>query len=298
MLLFRSAEIGRMVISKFPACISYGIANMVGDLLYYTWPRVRRNVVRSVANVLNRDTNDREVRNIARHSLRNFSKYIVDILRYSYPRADFLEKHVKLKGREYLDAALSEGKGVILVSFHVGNLDLGIRLLSKLGYAVNAIVESLGSGQLDKFLQNPREKGGVKLVNAKEVSSRLLTVLKQNEILAMMIDCPNCTKGAKVKLGQKWVMMPTGAATLALRTGARLIPCGLFRTSNSTFLGIFGKPIEYHPTGVVADDLREITQSTVQVLEDMAKLSLDQWYVFHSLIKDELQTVGEPSRGN
>jgi lauroyl/myristoyl acyltransferase len=295
LILFRLAEIGRIIVSKFPACISYGIANIVGIVIYYTWPRVRRNMVKSVANVLNRDINDHEVRSISRRSLRNFSKYIVDILRYSYPRAGFFEKAIKLKGREYLDAALSEGKGVILVSFHVGNLDLGIRLLSNLGYSVNAIVENLGSGQLDKFLQNPRSKGGVKLINAKEVSSQLLRVLKKNEILAMMIDCPNCVKGAKVKLGQKWVMMPTGAATLALRTGARLIPCGLFRTSNTTFEGIFGKPIEYHPTGVVADDLRGLTQSTVHVLEDLTKLSLDQWYVFHSLIKDELQTVGETS---
>ena len=121
----------------------------------------------------------------------------------------------------------------------------------------------------------------------------MIKVLKQNEILAMMIDCPNCTKGTKVKLGQKWVLMPTGAATLALRTGARLIPCGLFRTSNSTFQGIFGKPIEYHPTGIVADDVRGLTQCTIKVLEDLTKLSLDQWYVFHSLIKDELQTASK-----
>ncbi len=254
--------------------------------------------MKAVANILNSDINDPKVRNTARRCMRNFCKYTVDMLRYSYPKADFFEKQINLIGRENLDSALEEGKGIILVSFHTGNLDLGIRLLSTLGYPVNAIVENLNSGQLDKFVQNPRSKSGVKLINLKETrdtSSSLVQALRKNEVLAMMIDCPNCVKGVKVKLGQKWVLLPTGAATLALRTGARLIPCGLFRTSNTTFKGIIGKAIEYHPTGKMADDMKEITQRVAQELEDITRLFIDQWYVFHPLINDDLQDSNETS---
>lgn len=231
---------------------------------------------------------DPKVRNTARHCMRNYCKYAIDFLRLSYPEADFFEKHFELEGRENLDAALSEGRGVVLVSFHMGNLDLGIRLLGNLGYPVNAIVDNLQSGQLDAFLQARRSNAGVNLINVKEPSSRLLDVLHRNEILALMIDCPNCIRGVKVKLGQKWVVLPAGAATLALRTGARLVPCGLVRTSNTTFQGIIGKPIEYRTTGKVAEDIRGLTQNAIQALEDMARSFLDQWYVFHPLIKDDL----------
>ena len=100
-----------------------------------------------------------------------FFKYIVDLLRYPFPKEDFFKKQFHLSGREYLDEALKEGKGVILVSFHLGNLDLGIRLLSSLGYRVNAIVNNLEwSGQLDDFLQKPRAHDGAKLITTKEAS--------------------------------------------------------------------------------------------------------------------------------
>ncbi|MDD5701834.1 MAG: hypothetical protein PHU23_07260, partial [Dehalococcoidales bacterium] len=78
-------------------------------------------------------------------------------LRYSFAREDFFRKQFQLTGQRNLDDALKDGKGVILVSFHMGNLDLGVRLLSSLGYPVNAVVNNLEwSGQMDAF---PRNRG-------------------------------------------------------------------------------------------------------------------------------------------
>jgi lauroyl/myristoyl acyltransferase len=288
LLIYHFAELARRIISVTPGSITYTLANICGETMYYTWPRGRRNMLRSLANLLNKNTHDPEVRRTARQCMRNYCKYAVDFLRYSYSDKQFFENHFKIDGRENLDTALKEGKGVVLVSFHLGNLDLGIRLLSQIGYPVNAIVDSLCSAQLDIFLQTPRVKSGVKLINVKEASSQLLDILRRNEILALMIDCPNCLKGVKVKLGQRSVLFPSGAATLALRTGARMVPCGLVRTSNTTFRGIIGSPIECRLTGRVADDVKELTQSAVQALEEMTRSFPDQWFVFHPLIKDDL----------
>ncbi|MBN1191343.1 MAG: lysophospholipid acyltransferase family protein [Dehalococcoidales bacterium] len=292
MLIYHSAELGRKLVRRTPAFITYSLAVLCGDVMYYAWPRGRRNMLKSVANLLNKKTTDPSVKTTARHCMRNYCKYAVDFLRYSYSGKEFFERHFKLQGRENLDAALNEGKGVVLVSFHLGNLDLGVRLLSKLGYPVNAIVDSLSSFQLDIFLQKPRSHSGVRLINVRDASAELLSVLRRNEILALMIDCPNCMKGVRVKLGQKWILLPTGAATLALRTGARLVPCGLVRTSNTTFQGIIGKPVECTLTGKVADDVKELTQNTVKALEEMTMEFLDQWYVFHPLIRDDMLENG------
>ncbi len=297
--MYRMAEIGRFLVSAIPPFISYPLAAGVGDVMYVVWPRARRNMVKSVANILNRDVGDREVRNIARHCMRNFCKYIVDMLRYSFAREDFFQKQFQITGQHNLDDALKEGKGVILVSFHVGNLDLGVRLLSSLGYPVNAVVNNLEwSGQMDAFLQKPRAFNGTRLINSRDTSMHLLDILRRNEILALMIDCPSCRRGVKVKLGQKWVTIPSGAATLALRTGARIIPCGLVRTSNTTFQGILGKPIECRLTGKIGDDTRDLTQCMVSALEEMTRSFVDQWYIFHPMIKDELQDNPDASEGN
>ncbi len=292
MVVYRLAQLGRVIVNRIPICMAYPMAELTGDAIYCCWGRARRNMVKSVASILKRETGDPEVRKTARRCMGHFVKYIVEMLRYPYPDEDFFQKHFRLTGREYLDSALKEGKGAILVSFHLGNLDLGIRLLGSLGYPINAIVESLGwSGELDAFLQKPRAHNGVKLINTREASSRMLEILRNNEVLALMIDCPNSGRGVKVKLGKSWVIMPTGAATLAIRTGARLIPCGLVRTSSTTFQGIIGRPVEYAPSGNLAEDIRELTQLTTASMEEIALSFIDQWYIFHPLIKDELQDL-------
>jgi KDO2-lipid IV(A) lauroyltransferase len=214
---------------------------------------------------------------------------VVDVFRYAYPSQGFFEKNFKISGREYVDKALAEGKGIILVSFHLGNLDMGVRILSANGYKVSAIVDNWQTKQLDAFLQESRRIGGAKLISVKAASHRLLDILRRNEILALMLDNPNCLKGVKVKLGQKWVLFPSGAATIAIRTGARVVPCAVVRTSNTTFHAIAGQPIEYQASGDLAEDIQTITQKMVTALENITYQYIDQWYVFHPLIKDELQ---------
>jgi lauroyl/myristoyl acyltransferase len=103
-----------------------------------------------------------------------------------------------------------------------------------------------------------------------------------------MIDSPGHEKGVLVKLGNKNIMAPTGVAAMALRTGAKIIPCNLVRIRNTKFQVMIGKPVQYNPSGNLVEDARELTQNTVRALEEMARNFADQWYIFHTLIKDDV----------
>ena len=287
MIPYYLLEFVRVTASTIPASISYSIASAIGDAAYCLWPRGRRNMVKSIAAVLCQDVNSPEVRKNARYGLRNYYKSIVDIFRYAYPKRGFFEKDIDLIGTENIDNAFSAGKGVIIVGLHMGNLDLGIRALSNAGYPINAIVQNLESGQVDRFIQKPRANSGVKLISEADGILKMLNVLKRNEAVALMIDGRCYEKGVLVKLGNKNIMVPSGMAAMALRTGAKVIPCGLIRSTNTKFHGIIGKPIQFKPTGDLVEDARELTQRTVLALEGMARIFADQWYIFHALIKDD-----------
>jgi lauroyl/myristoyl acyltransferase len=240
---------------------------------------------KAIAAVLRQDPNSPEVRKDARHGMRNFCKSVVDILRYAYKETVF-ERDIDLIGTENVDRTLAEGKGAIIIGFHMGNLDLGIRALAYAGYPVNAIVQSLDSRGLNGFVQKPRAHSGLKLVTAASGILYMIGVLRRNEIMAMMIDNPHNDKGITVKLGEKTISVPAGMAAMALRTGAKILPCGTVRSTNTKFHGIIGKPILFDPSGDLAEDARELTQRAVHALEEMARIFADQWYIFHPLIKD------------
>lgn len=288
LVLYYFLEFARIIAARLPAFISYTIASAAGDVMYYLWPRGRRNMIKSIAAVLSKDVNSPEVRRNARYGMRNYCKFIIDMLRYAYPKNGVFERDIELSGTENIDNALAEGKGVIIVGLHMGNLDLGIRALSHAGYPINAVVQNMESGQVDRFIQKPRACSGVKLIGASNGILQTLDVLKRNEAIAMMIDGPGYGKGILVKLGNKNITVPSGMAALALRTGAKILPCGLIRSANTKFHGIVSKPVQFKPTGDMVEDARDLTQRTVRELEGMARIFADQWYIFHALIKDDV----------
>jgi Kdo2-lipid IVA lauroyltransferase/acyltransferase len=293
LILYYLLEFGRLTAGRLPAFISYPIASLVGDTVFYAWSRGRRNMIKSIAAVLYKEGTSPEVKRTARQAMQSFCKSIVDMLRYAYPRKGMLERDVDIIGKENLDKALDEGKGVIIVSLHIGSLELGMRVLSMAGYPVNAIVNNLESGQTDKFIQKPRARSGIKLVSAGNGILHMLDILKRNEVIALMIDSPGNGKGMLVRLGNKLAIAPTGVAAMALRTGAKILPCSLTRSTNTRFYGIIGKPIQFSAAGDLAQDARELTQRVMQAMEEMARVFADQWYIFHPLIKDDIIDPGQ-----
>jgi Kdo2-lipid IVA lauroyltransferase/acyltransferase len=288
MILYYLLKLLSFAAANLPAAISYSIASAVGDLAYCLWPRGRRNMSKSIAAVLRQEANSREVQKNVRDGLRNYYKSVVDVLRYASPKKGFFET-IDIIGLENVERAFSAGKGVLIIGLHMGNLDLGVRALSQAGYPINAIVQNLGFGPFDRFVQGPREASGLKLISESEGILQVLNILKKNEALALMIDGRCFETGFLVHLGNKYIMVPSGLAALALKTGARVLPCGLIRSSNTRFHGIVCKPVEFKPTGDFEEDARELTQQTVRVLEGMARIFADQWYIFHDLIRDDVR---------
>lgn len=285
MALYYFAELCRFIACKLPTSLSYLLACAVGDVLYLVWARGRRSVKENVAAALGSGANPSVVRRIARQCMRNFCKYAIDFLRFSSLSPHIGGDRVTIHGLENLDSALREGKGAILVSLHIGNFDLGVRLISRLGYPVSAIVDTLKIGQVDRLVRKWRANLGVRLIATKEGVTKMAEVLRKNELLALLIDCPEYERGIEVKFGHKSAMLPAGAATLALRTGAKVIPCGLVRLSNNTFHGFIGEHIKFHPSGNLTLDIKEFTQCIVSALERIARQFTDQWYMFRPLAR-------------
>ncbi len=285
MAIYYFAELCRFLVCKLPASLCYLLARVAGDVLYLIWVRGRRNIKENVACILGSQANSNVVRRVARQCMRNFCKYAIDFLRFSCLQPRLEEDKISLYGLENLNTALEEGKGAILVSLHLGNWDLGVRFIGRLGYPVNAIVETLKIGQLDKFVRKYRANLGVRLIATKEGVSKMVEVLRRNELLALLIDSPKYEKGIEVKFGDKLAILPAGAATLALRTGAKIIPCGLVRLSNNTFWGFISEHVHFQPSGDLTKDIRELTQRIALALEGTVRQFADQWYMFRPLSK-------------
>ena len=107
-----------------PERVGYALASRVGDLTYLVWRDGRRSLRENMASVAGANAAARTVDRLARQSMRNYCKYMVDFLRFPRMRREDIERRVVFDAWENMDRALQGGKGVIIIGLHMGNFDL------------------------------------------------------------------------------------------------------------------------------------------------------------------------------
>jgi lauroyl/myristoyl acyltransferase len=263
--------------TRLPLRLCYTLAEVVADVLYALCPRLRDDTKSSIAHVLGQTKGSREVSKVTRRCMRNYAKYVVELCRYSGRPAQS-EARVLFEGLDRLDAALSEGKGVIIVGLHLGSWDVGATFLSQHHYPLNAIVRSSYSNdKLNRFMHNLRCKAGISVISAQDGIRPAAEALRHNELLALLIDAPTKGKLVKVRFLGDYAQFSAGAAALALRTKAAVLPGCIVRLPDNTFKGFIGEKVEFAFSGDFRSNIQSFTQSILDSLQEFVKQYPDQW---------------------
>jgi len=282
---YRAWQVASWLVSRLPMRASYGVAVVVGSAAYYCWPRGRRSMHHNYQRVL-RGASPAEIRRTSRRSLVNYCKYLADFVRFPAIPLDELAQSVDGDAAfAALDRALDLGKGAVVVCMHFGNWDLGAGATAARGYPVTVVAETFADPRLDRMVMGARERLGMQLVKMEKAGPSLLRCLKQNGLLALLIDRPVPGVGVKVRFFGEEVEVPVGPARLALRSGAMVVAAGFPRVApnepNVTTLSDFA--ITCDPTGDEAKDVQTVTQAIMDVHERFIREHPDQWYMFREM---------------
>jgi lauroyl/myristoyl acyltransferase len=273
-------RIGHFLSLNFPLKFSYTAALFFADIHYILGFRERRAVVENLKTILGKSSESEELRPIARDVFRNFAKYLVDFFRFSKMDLEYVNKFVKLEGLSNIDEALGCGKGVIMLSAHMGNWELGGFVLGTLGYPINAVVLTHQNEKINDFFKNQRAAGKMKSIEFGASLRSCYKALKNNELLALLGDRDFSNNGISMEFCGKPVVMPKGPAVLSYRTGALIVPCFITRNGDDTFTFVFEKPIDPKADGDEDSTIKSIMRRYLPLIESYVKRYPGQWYVF------------------
>jgi KDO2-lipid IV(A) lauroyltransferase len=170
------------------------------------------------------------------------------------------------------------------VGLHLGSWDVGASFLAQRRYPLSAIVRpSHGSGKLNRFTHNLRCKAGIGVISAQDGIRRAAEALRRNEVLALLIDAPTRGRLVKVRFLEGHAQFSAGAAVLALRTKAPVLPGCVVRLPDNTFKGFIGEQIEFGFSGDFRSNIDGLTQSILDSLEGFIKQYPDQWAMRHKI---------------
>jgi KDO2-lipid IV(A) lauroyltransferase len=264
-----------------PLRTGYKLAVFFSDLHYIFADKDRRAVIGNLKAIFP-EKSDKEIKKIRIWMFRNFAKYLVDFFRFEKLDKDYISKNIRIENIDNFDKALLKGKGVIVLSAHLGNWELGGVVVALLGYPLWAVVLPHKHKSVNNFFNFQRESKGVGIIQLGNAVRQSLNVLKENKVLALVGDRDFTEKGIVLDFFGKPTFLPEGAAAFSLKTGAAIVPGFMVRNSDDSFTLRIEKPLEFTLTGDKKNDVIEIISRYKIIFEDYIRKYPDQWYMFRT----------------
>ena len=216
-----------------------------------------------------------------RQAFQSYVKYWVESFRLSQMSAAELDARISVTGREHLDAALAEGRGVIMALPHLGGWDFGGAWFCSQGYKATVVVEPLEPPELFEWFADMRRSMGLEVVAlGPDVGTKVLRRLNEGGIVGLVCDRDLPGTGVKVMFFGEETTLPSGPATLALRTGAPLLPTAVYFDGRYGHRGVIRPPVPVERTGRFRDDVVRVTQLLADELESFISEAPSQWHLF------------------
>jgi KDO2-lipid IV(A) lauroyltransferase len=195
-------------------------------------------------------------------------------------RAGEVEKNFTIQGWEHIEAGLERGKGVIFALPHLGGWEWGGAWMALRGHRLLAVVERIEPPQLLEWFKEQRADIGIDVVPlGPDVSRTVLQGLRDNRIVCLLCDRDIEGDGVEVEFFGERTTLPGGPATLALRTGATLVPAAVYFRPGRDHLGVVRPPIEVERVGKLREDIQRITQVLAHELEQLIRVAPEQWHL-------------------
>src|SRR5579862_362418 len=240
--------------------------------------------LQNYAAVLRLPPDHPDVSRTAKRAFHNYGRMLADFTRLPALNEDEVMQLMTYSGTEHIDSALADGRGAILALPHMGSWDMAGSAAGALGYDIYAVAEEF-PGSLNDAVVEGRNQLGLKVIPlGRSAVPRLIEVLQHNKVAALLTDIAH-GRGVEVEMFERRVELASGPASLALRTGAALLPVAVWATGPSRYHGHVEPELVPEATGNRKHDIRVLSQRLACVFERLIRAHPDHWYAFRPILR-------------
>ena len=272
-------SIGEFLVLFLPVCIGYALAWILSSC-QYVFSRVDRAVVKGNLQAIFPNIEKKRLKKYTKGVFISFGLYLADFFRTQKIGLAYIKKYVRLEGQEHIDQALAQGKGLILVSAHIGNWEMGAICLGLLGYPVNAVALTHKHKRVDDFFNRQRESKGVRVIPVQGAVRGCLEAFSRNQIVCLVGDRDFTQGGITAEFFGKPAMIPKGPAVFSIRNKVPIVCCFTIRQGLRGFRFFFNPIIRFVPSGEYEKDIQALTGLYLRQIEDCIRLYPGQWAMF------------------
>jgi lauroyl/myristoyl acyltransferase len=263
------------------------LSRLLGLCYYRLQPRRGEIVARNLLPVLNGDR--LAAKRAARSLFKEFAMKIADLWRFESGVAveEWLNEWT---GLEHLSAAHSRGRGVLLVTPHLGNWELGGAFMRKHGIQLLVLTQSEPEPRLTKIRQKARARWGIETVVVGTDPFAFVEIIKrlqEGAVVALLVDRPPPETAVDVELFGQPFRASNAAADLARASGSAILPVYVVREGKGYNAHIL--PEVVYDRAAISDRAARtrLTQEILRAFEPVIRQHHTQWYHFVPIWPDK-----------
>lgn len=249
------------------------LGRAVGRVWHAVDPTRRRLARRHMARAGARDPES-----AAREVFASYGRYFAETFWVRPKHLRRLLERTTVEGRSHLVAAKEAGKGAILGLAHLGNWDLAALVAADVGIPLVAVAERLANPRITDWFTRQRQMLHIEVVltgTGPGGRRGLVEALRAGKALALLSDRDLSGRGVAVEFFEEKTTLPAGPATLALRSGAPILPIGAYFDGSGYRIRI-RPPLEYDPETA---DVASVTGLLAGELEELIRAAPNQWHL-------------------
>ena len=276
-----SYRLAQIISRTLPRQFAYWLGLRIADHFYASDHAGRRAVMSNFRQILTMQgitASDKTLEQMARKNFQYFGKYLVDFFKFARFTPTGIQRLVSLEHIEYLEQAEALGRGIIFITAHLGNWELGGAILTSTGRRIHAVYLPQRASKINELFQKYRSQRGLQCIPLGHAARGVMGALKRKECVAMLADRDFTAHHFPILFFGKPAYLSSGPARIAVKTQAPLVPTFILRQPDDTFLLRLYPPIVPTPKTTVA----ELQEHIRDMLEQEIGRNPLQWFMFNN----------------
>jgi KDO2-lipid IV(A) lauroyltransferase len=280
------------VLRILPRGVARAVGVAISGIAFGGLGRLRRVGLQNLAMAFPEKTAaEREA--ILRTEYRNLGYLLAEFCQMPGYTADKASGFIRYEGLENYLRARDRGKGVLVLTGHLGAWELSSFYHSLMGMPMGVVIRRLDNPLVDAFVNRIRCLHGNRVIHKDDFARGLIASMRAGETVGILMDT-NMTppQGVFVPFFGVPACTASGMARIALKTGATVVPGFLlWEESERKYVLRFGEELTLADTGDAEADALTNTARFTAVMEEYIRRYPEQWLWMHRRWKT--RPVGE-----
>lgn len=269
-------------LGALPRPVALKVGQAVGALARMVLPHLRRHAEINLRLAFSGlDEHGRE--RLMRGTFRNLGRLLGEVTQFPHLNRENVSSVVVYEGLENFLAAQARGRGVILLTGHIGAWELSVYAHSIYGHPMSFLARRIDNPLVERLAESYRSRYGNRSIDKRGSVREVLKTLKAGGVVGILADLNTSREeGVFCDFFGVPACSTAGVATLALRTGAVVLPGYIVWDEAARIHRLcFEPPIETVNTGNQKEDVVANTARYMTVLEGIIRRHPDQWLWIH-----------------